>query len=222
MLLIQLPKKDWRLLLEERIIGLKTHIVIFMKIDTTNNKLSSLSCKAESNLDMRKISADKLCQYKPDGYAIGGLSVGEKGNEFRNALRVSTENIPKEKPRYLMGVGSIPEIIDAIKLGVDMFDCVLPTRNARHGQLLTTKGKLNLRNAQYADDTSPIDESCQCRVCLQYSRGYLRHLHKSNELLAYSLSSFHNLAFMYTFMTTIRQGIMEGQIKENLRHYYQR
>ncbi len=168
-----------------------------------------------ANLDMRKMSTEKLREYKPDGYAIGGLSVGEKGNEFREALRVSTENIPEEKPRYLMGVGSVPEIINAVQLGVDMFDCVLPTRNARNGQLFTTKGKLNIRNLQYADDASPIDEGCGCRVCLQYSRGYLRHLHKSNELLASSLSSFHNLAFMHTFMRKIREEIMDGQFSKN-------
>ena len=172
-----------------------------------------------TDLDMRKISCETLRKYEPDGYAIGGLSVGEKGDKFREALAVSTNNIPKDKPRYLMGVGSIPEIFDAVKLGVDMFDCVLPTRNARNGQLFTWNGKLNIRNAQYANDISPIDQNCSCRVCLQYSRAYLRHLHKSNELLAYSLSTFHNLAFIFSFMKKIRVTLEKGKSLESLENF---
>ena len=158
--------------------------------------------------DMRKRSCEELSRYDPEGYAVGGLSVGEKGSEFRLALEASVGEIPQQKPRYLMGVGSLPEIFDAVRSGVDMFDCVLPTRNARNGQLLTRKGKLNIRNAEYARDHSPIDERCSCRVCCQYSRGYLRHLHKSRELLAYSLSTHHNLHFMFDFMKQFREAIL--------------
>ena len=159
---------------------------------------------------LRRRSAQEYLRYDVKGYAIGGLSVGEKNDDFLNALASSLKELPHEKPKYLMGVGSVQEIIDSVKLGADMFDCVLPTRNARNGQLFTHEGKLNIRNEKYKKSRSPIDEECGCKVCMRYARGYLRHLHKSNELLAYSLSTYHNLYFMHSLMKRIRRSIMRG------------
>ncbi|MCS6984647.1 MAG: tRNA guanosine(34) transglycosylase Tgt [Leptospiraceae bacterium] len=145
------------------------------------------------------------------GFAIGGLSVGEKNEEFLKALRFTCALLPVEKPRYLMGVGSIPEILAAVESGVDMFDCVLPTRNARNGQLLTSEGKINLRNEKFKDRADPPDPRCGCPVCQRYTLAYLRHLHKSREILAYMLSTYHNLYFMYHFMDSMRLAIFEDR-----------
>ena len=158
---------------------------------------------------LRRRSSREYLKYDPPGYAIGGLSVGEKNKDFTKALVASLEALPVEKPRYLMGVGSVKEIINSVRLGVDMFDCVLPTRNARNGQLFTREGRVNIRNEKYRNSKAAIDEECGCKVCLRYNRGYLRHLHKSKELLAYSLSTYHNLYFMYSLMKSIRRSIIE-------------
>lgn len=163
------------------------------------------------DLELRKESAMRAADLELPGNAIGGLSVGEKGAEFRESLQVACENLPQDRPRYLMGVGSVREIIDAVKLGVDMFDCVLPTRNARNGQALTWQGKLNLRNQRFATDSAPIDESCNCKVCQRYSRAYLRHLHKTDEILASMLTSYHNLYFIRSLMTKLQESIQLGQ-----------
>lgn len=163
---------------------------------------------------LRKESAQYCAQLDLPGYAIGGLSVGEKNDEFRTALNAATCELPMAKPRYLMGVGSIPEILDAVKMGVDLFDCVLPTRNARNGQVFTTQGKVNLRNEKHSDDDRPIDIHCGCRVCRRYSIGYIRHLHKTKELLAYTLSTYHNLYFMNWFMQNLRSAILENRFSE--------
>ena len=153
------------------------------------------------------------------GYALGGLSVGEKKEDYRNTLTITCPILPKDKPRYLMGVGSIPEIIYAVESGIDMFDCVLPTRNARNGQVFTSKGKINLRNEKYKLSQEPIDSACSCPVCQKYSLGYIRHLHKSNEILAYNLSTHHNLYFMFYFMKDMRTAIIENRFKQFKNHW---
>lgn len=175
-----------------------------------------------TNLDLRVESAKYAADLDLPGNAIGGLSVGEKGVEFREALQVSCESLPTDRPRYLMGVGSVPEMMDAIKLGVDMFDCVLPTRNARNGQALTWGGKVNLRNQKHEKDGSPLDEDCNCRVCTRYSRAYLRHLHKADEILASMLTSYHNLAFFKDLMGRIRESIQSGNGFSDLEMVYQK
>ena len=175
-----------------------------------------------TDLGLRADSAEYATDLDLPGNAIGGLSVGEKGAEFREALQVSCENLPNDRPRYLMGVGSVPEMMDAIKLGVDMFDCVLPTRNARNGQALTWDGKVNLRNQKHEKDGSPLDEQCTCRVCTRYSRAYLRHLHKADEILASMLTSYHNLAFFKDLMAKIRESIQSGNWSSELEIVYQK
>ncbi|RME90168.1 MAG: tRNA guanosine(34) transglycosylase Tgt [Candidatus Hydrogenedentota bacterium] len=161
-----------------------------------------------TDLQLRRESAEFCSSLDLPGYAVGGLSVGEKKTEFRESLQACLEILPKEKPRYLMGVGSIPEILDAVKMGTDMFDCVLPTRNARNGQVFTSAGKLNLRSERLKFSEDPIDTKCHCYVCERYSRGYLRHLHKVKEITALRLSTYHNLFFMKQFMDELRKSIV--------------
>ena len=166
---------------------------------------------AQGGIDtkLRKESAQYMASLDLPGYSIGGLSVGEKGDDFRTALATSCENLPINKPRYLMGVGSIPEIIHAVSLGVDMFDCVLPTRNARNGQVFTSIGKINVRNEKWKKVERPLDPKCNCRVCQKYSIGYIRHLHHCKEILGIMLTTYHNLYFMYSFMKDLRFAIKE-------------
>jgi queuine tRNA-ribosyltransferase len=171
------------------------------------------------NPRLRRESAEYIREIDLPGYAIGGLSVGEKNDEFKISLAETLPCLPAEKPRYLMGVGSIPEIIFAVSKGIDMFDCVLPTRNARNGQVFTSKGKLNLRAEYNKLADRPIDENCTCRVCRRYSLGYIRHLHKTQELLAYELSSYHNLFFIHRFMQALRKSIVDKNFEKFSKHY---
>jgi queuine tRNA-ribosyltransferase len=145
-----------------------------------------------------------------DGIAVGGLSVGESREDFYRVLGSLAGRLDAERPRYLMGVGTIPDFLEAVRCGIDMFDCVLPTRNARNGQALTSQGKLNIRNASHALETIPIDDTCQCRVCRRYSRGYIRHLFVAGEMLGPELMTYHNLYFFYDFMRQMREAIREG------------
>jgi len=165
------------------------------------------------NPELRRDSAKAVRDLDLPGYAIGGLSVGEPLEHFVPALNAAIEHLPKDKPRYVMGVGSIPELINGVELGVDMFDCVLPTRNARNGQVFTSFGKLNLRAEKNALAQGPIDPKCSCKVCQKYSLGYLRHLHKQKEILGLVLSTYHNLHFMYNFMADMRAAIVAGSFQ---------
>jgi queuine tRNA-ribosyltransferase len=144
-------------------------------------------------------------------YAIGGLSVGEPKEDMYRILDFMHGLLPVDKPRYLMGVGTPEDLLEGVKRGVDMFDCVLPTRLARHGTAYTAEGKITVRNAQYADDFSPIDNSCDCYVCRNYSRAYLRHLIKAEEILAHRLLSYHNVYFLVKLMENIRSAINQGR-----------
>ena len=164
--------------------------------------------------DLRERSLGGLIEIGFDGYAIGGLSVGEeKGVMFEVASRVAG-SMPADRPRYLMGVGAPEDIVEAVALGVDMFDCVMPTRNARNGQLFTARGRINIKNSRYRDDGSAIDERCGCGVCARYSRAYLRHLHMSGEILWSVLSSLHNVSFYLDTMARVRQAITLGTFSE--------
>ncbi len=161
--------------------------------------------------DLRKACLSELVRHPFDGFAIGGLSVGESHTDFIEMLDVSTAMIPRTKPRYLMGVGSPRELVEAIGLGVDMFDCVLPTRTARNAQALTFDGPLRLRNAAHADDERPIDPECPCESCAGgFSRAYLRHLFAANEMLAGTLVTAHNLTFLQQVMKKAREAILAG------------
>ena len=160
--------------------------------------------------DLRKECAERLVEMNFPGYAIGGLSVGEPRDLTYEVVNATVPHLPQNKPRYLMGVGTPDEIVEYVAQGVDMMDCVLPTRAARHGLLFTSHGKLNIKGARYALDEGPIDPNCGCKVCSRYSRAYLRHLYAANELLAQVLNTIHNLAFYLDTMRAVRQSILLG------------
>jgi queuine tRNA-ribosyltransferase len=163
-------------------------------------------------LDLRRESAERLVAMDFPGYAIGGLSVGEPRHLTREVIESTLEFLPRDKPRYVMGVGYPDEIIEYAALGVDMMDCVLPTRAARHGLLFTSQGRMNIKNRQYAEDTNPPDLTCQCPVCRRYSRAYLRHLAASQEPLSAVLNTIHNLAFYLDTMQSVRDSIKRGSL----------
>lgn len=155
-----------------------------------------------------------------DGYALGGLSVGEPKSIMMEILEHSLQQMSEDSPRYVMGVGAPEDLVECVALGADMFDCVLPTRGARNGLLLTRKGRLSIKNARYAADESPVDEYCQCYTCRHYSRAYLRHLYLAKEILAMRLNTLHNIFYIYELMREIRQAIKEGRYAEFRREFY--
>lgn len=163
------------------------------------------------SFEHRRISLDAIQSLDFDGIAIGGLSVGESRSEMVEILDFLGEKLDSSRPRYLMGVGTIPDFLEAVKNGIDMFDCVLPTRNGRNGQALTSEGRLNIRNASHVGSSLPLDPSCNCNVCRRYSRGYIRHLFQVDEMLGPILVSYHNLSFFYKFMSDMRKSIRTGE-----------
>lgn len=162
--------------------------------------------------DLREQSAKEITSIDLPGYAIGGLSVGEPKPLMYDVLEHTTPFMPKDKPRYLMGVGSPDDLVEGVIRGVDMFDCVLPTRIARNGTAMTSQGKVVVRNATYAEDFTPLDPECDCYACKNYSRAYIRHLIKANEILGARLITTHNLHFLLNLMKQIRQAIMEDRL----------
>jgi queuine tRNA-ribosyltransferase len=163
---------------------------------------------------LRRWSAQETIQRECEGYAIGGLSVGEEKNAMMDMVEVSTEILPKEKPRYLMGVGTPLDLIEAVARGVDMFDCVMPTRNARNGTLFTSTGRVNIKNAEHRLSDEPLDLSIPHFASRDFSRGYLHHLQRSGEFLGMRLNSLHNLAFYVHWMKRIREAITDGTFNE--------
>jgi queuine tRNA-ribosyltransferase len=161
--------------------------------------------------ELRKESVERTVEVGFPGYAIGGLSVGEPRSLTREVVEATVEHLPADKPRYLMGVGTPEEIVEYSSLGIDMMDCVLPTRAARHGLLFTSEGKISIKQARYASDQAPPDPNCACRVCSRYSRAYLRHLYASNEVLAQVLNTIHNLSFYLDTMRRVRHSIALGK-----------
>jgi len=170
--------------------------------------------------DCRKRSAEEIVEMDLPGYAIGGLSVGELKEIMYEVMDECVEYLPKDKPRYLMGVGSPDCLFEGVERGVDMFDCVLPTRIARHGMAMTSRGRVNIKNAKYERDFAPLDPNCSCYTCRNYSRAYLRHLFKSNELLSAMLMSNHNLHFLVNTMTNIRKAIDEDRFSEYKKEFF--
>ena len=164
--------------------------------------------------DLRQESAEQLIGLDFDGYAVGGLAVGEPHPQTCEMTATVTALLPAEKPRYLMGVGKPEDIPDYVRLGIDMMDCVLPTRSARHGCIFTSAGRLLIRNAKHADDSRPLDEACSCAVCKRHSRAYLRHLFLANEILGSVLATHHNIHFYLDLMRRIRQAIEFGDLRE--------
>ena len=173
------------------------------------------------DLELRQRHIEEMCQHDFDGFAVGGLSVGESIPQMYEVLEASAPQLPKDKPRYLMGVGTPQDLVAGVMRGVDMFDCVMPTRNARKGSLFVDGGrrKINLRNAKYKTDRNPIDPHCSCSTCARFSLGYLRHLLKSNEFLVYRLLSIHNLSVYLELMREIRMHLRQDTFGEFARAY---
>jgi len=180
---------------------------------TCTGKTQSLFGIVQGGMDraLRKESAERTIAIGFPGYAIGGLSVGEPRELTREIVESTLEHLPKDKPRYLMGVGTPEEIVEYANLGIDMMDCVLPTRAARHGLLFTSEGKVSIKQARHAQDQGSLDPKCGCKVCGRYSRAYLRHLYASNEVLAQVLNTIHNLSFYLDTIERVRHSILLGE-----------
>lgn len=170
--------------------------------------------------DLREESLNELLKIGFDGYAIGGLAVGEEKAEMHRILDHVVSKMPKDKPRYLMGVGKPQDILDGVLRGVDMFDCVMPTRNARNAHLFTSEGVIKLRNAKYKDDTRPLDSKCDCYTCRHYTRSYLHHLDKCGEMLGARLNTIHNLRFYQRLMQDIREHIASGTLEQFAEEFF--
>lgn len=164
--------------------------------------------------NLREASAKALIDIGFDGYAVGGLAVGEGQEVMFEVLDYTCPMLPDDKPRYLMGVGKPDDIVGAVERGIDMFDCVIPTRSGRNGQAFTRTGTLNIRNAQYAEDTSPLDDKCSCKACSHFSRAYIHHLVRANEILGSMLMTWHNLQYYQDLTANIRSAIEQNQFKE--------
>ncbi len=170
---------------------------------------------------LRQVSIDELKAIGFDGYAIGGLAVGEPKEKMHRILEFTCPQLPIDKPRYLMGVGKPEDLIEGVRRGIDMFDCVMPTRNARNGHLFVTGGVVKIRNAKYRDDIRPLDSECDCYTCRHYTRAYLYHLDKCNEILGARLNTIHNLRYYQRLMAKIRQAIDDGMFDEFVQAFYQ-
>ena len=170
--------------------------------------------------DLRNESLNQLIDIDFDGIALGGLSVGESKQEKTEILEFMSDKLPENKPRYLMGVGTPEDIVEAVRYGIDMFDCVLPTRNARNGQLFTSKGVINIRNAEYKESNEPIDKDCDNKVSKNYSRAYLNHLHRTNEMLGSMLATYHNICYYQSLMRDIRNAIKDNLFAKFLKDFY--
>jgi len=169
---------------------------------------------------LREQSAKEICSLPFEGFAIGGLSIGETPELMQKMAYHTAPFLPFEKPRYLMGVGRPEDLIECVRAGIDIFDCVMPTRNARNGQLFTSHGRVNIKNLQYAEDEGPLDPECKCETCCHYSRAYLRHLFVSGEILALRLNTIHNLTFYLNLMSSMRQAILENQFDDWTKTFY--
>ncbi len=170
--------------------------------------------------DLRKQSAESICSIGFSGYAIGGLSVGEPKETMLEVAGSTLPLLPDEKPKYIMGVGTPEDLVELVALGADMFDCVMPTRNARNGQLFTKFGTINISNAQYKADTGPVEPGCECYTCRNYSRAYLRHLYMTRELFAYRLNTIHNIHYYINLMQNIRDAIHRDEFELFRKEFY--
>jgi queuine tRNA-ribosyltransferase len=212
MVLDECPKLTTDKKILSKAIDISTSWAQRSKIEFGNDKAKALFGIAQGGLykDLRLESIEKLKEISFDGYAMGGLAVGEKQIDMFKILNETTSLLPINKPRYLMGVGTPSDILGAVKEGIDMFDCVMPTRSGRTGLAFTWEGKLNLKNSKYQNDKSPLDEECDIRQLNKYSKSYLNHLIKSNEMMASMLISLHNIHFYQQFMREIRKSVKNG------------
>ncbi len=169
--------------------------------------------------DLRARSVNDICSVGFDGYALGGLSVGEEKEQMYGVMECCSTLLPQDAPRYIMGIGSPEDLVEAVWHGYDMFDCVMPTRNARNGMLFTSQGRVNIKSKIYEDDAGPLDPECSCKVCKNYSRAYLRHLYRSGEILASQLNTYHNLHFYLDLMRRVREAIGHNGFDEFRRQF---
>jgi len=172
--------------------------------------------------DLRIESAQEIRSLPFDGFAIGGLSIGETPELMQKMAYHTAPLLPLNRPRYLMGVGRPEDLVEGVRAGIDMFDCVMPTRNARNGQLFTSQGKVNIKNAKYAESKEPLDPECECEACTQYTRAYLRHLFVSKELLSARLNTIHNLTYYIRLMKQMREAIFEDRFEEWTKTFYRK
>ncbi len=170
--------------------------------------------------DLRIRSAQQMSQLPFDGFAIGGLSIGESPELMQEMARFTAPLLPSDKPRYLMGVGRPEDLVEGVRAGIDLFDCVMPTRNARNGQLFTSQGRVNIKNSRYSESSESLDPECSCEACRYYSRAYLRHLFVSRELLSARLNTIHNLTYYLTLMKKMREAILENRFDEWIKTFY--
>ena len=184
-----------------------------LRFDITGKQALFGIIQGAGHLDLRRESLERTVDIGFDGYAIGGLSVGEEKSVMYEVLDHIAHQMPADAPRYLMGVGTPEDLIEAVNSGVDMFDCVIPTRNGRTGSAFTSRGKINIRNAKFATDTGPLDPNCECSVCRRYLLGYLRHLNHAGEMTAATLISHHNVAFFLSTMRKAREAIIENRFQ---------
>ena len=221
MVLDECPKLTSDKKILSKAIEVSTHWARRSKIEFGNNKKKALFGIAQGGLfkDLRIESIEKLKEIDFDGFAMGGLAVGEKQSEMFKILNETTDHLPIGKPRYLMGVGTPSDILGAVKEGIDMFDCVMPTRSGRTGLAFTWEGKINLKNSKYQNDKSPLDKNCDIRDLNKYSKSYLNHLIKSNEMMASMLISLHNVYFYQQFMREIRLNIQNSTFQSFYKKY---
>jgi len=200
----------------------RTHRWLERCIKAKTNPMQALFpiCQGAFFDDLRKESAEYVSNIDAVGYAIGGVSVGEPPELKNHLVEYTAPLLPHNKPRYLMGVGTPEDLLDGILRGVDMFDCVLPTRNARHGSFFTYKGKCQIKNAQYQDDPSPLDENCNCYTCKNHTKAYLRHLYKCEEGTGQALMSIHNIQFLIDFSQKAREAILNNEFEEFYNRMY--
>ena len=212
MVLDECPKLTSDKKILSKAIDVTTHWAKRSKTEFGNDKSKALFGITQGGLfkDLRIESIEKLIEINFNGYAMGGLAVGEKQSDMFKILNETTDYLPKNKPRYLMGVGTPSDILGAVKEGIDMFDCVMPTRSGRTGLAFTWQGKMNLKNSKFQDDKMPLDENCEIKELNKYSKSYLNHLIKSNEMMASMLISLHNIYFYQQFMGEIRKNINNG------------
>ena len=221
MVLDECPKLTTDKKVLSKAIDVSTHWAKRSKTEFGNNKSKAIFGIAQGGLfkDLRIESIEKLIEINFSGYAMGGLAVGEKQSDMFKILNETTDFLPKDKPRYLMGVGTPSDILGAVKEGIDMFDCVMPTRSGRTGLAFTWKGKVNLKNSKYQNDKMPLDENCDIKELNKYSKSYLNHLIKSNEMMASMLISLHNIYFYQQFMGEIQKNIKNGTFQSFYKKY---